>query len=234
MGLGGRRGPKTHKVSRAGPHSGKEFQALREAPGASGWPSPEVPQAQLGAAGLEQDAELGVVRFFARIRAFDIACPRCDQVAIVGRGGRGKASSGWNPRMSIWECRKCGLVLALGVVGYRRKKLVWGRRVPPEDTVPTLRQGLKLREQVLGVMAPDPLRHKGNLPVNAVVAESCGCACGCYPGWHRGWKATKGRCLCRVRGCKCLPPEASAEADGSLPAGEPPPAGGEGPQGHQG
>lgn len=82
------------------------------------------------------------IRMFARVRAFDIACPKCDQVHTV-RAGAGRTRA-WNPRLALFKCTGCGLTLLIGVVAWRISP--GGARKIPTDWVPDLKQALELRE----------------------------------------------------------------------------------------
>src|ERR1700694_5895294 len=55
-------------------------------------------------------------RFYTRVRAGDLECPRCGRVLAFGTG----RSHGcyWHKRMNRLECFECGLVLALGLLAW--------------------------------------------------------------------------------------------------------------------
>ncbi len=106
-------------------------------------------------------------RFFARVRTFDIACPRCSRVAVVRNQS---ASPRWNPSTSRWQCQSCQLVLVLGIVAYPRKP---GTKAQPVDQVPTWKESIDMRNELQGVIVDEP---KGNRePVNVVLREGCCC-----------------------------------------------------------
>ena len=99
-------------------------------------------------------------RFFARVRSFDIACPRCDTVYLVGKGHL-YGGRVWNPRTYRFECDRCGLTLDVGILAWRVGP---GPSTPPPDCVPSVAQAGKIREQIRGHLRMD-LRRKGD-PVN--------------------------------------------------------------------
>jgi hypothetical protein len=93
-------------------------------------------------------------RFFARLRSFDLACPRCGVVHLVRaskdgrlytRGGKHYAMRwpSWEPILSAWRCRHCGLRLILGILAWQG----WPARVGPlADHVPTVDEACRIRE----------------------------------------------------------------------------------------
>jgi hypothetical protein len=122
-------------------------------------------------------------RFFARVRALDLACPRCDRVYSCGEGRRGKDSI-YDRTRSIFQCPFCGLTLAIGIIAWPMRP---GPVKIPEDTVPTYREAMALRELMgLGGIVPDPVgepstgnirdqRHGTHEPVNVVIRGECRC-----------------------------------------------------------
>lgn len=103
-------------------------------------------------------------RFFARVRAFDLACPRCDAIFVVtsssaGRRGRARTSNScWDPRLGKFRCYYCGLRLTLGIIAYSMEK---GRQSPAEDQVPTPRQAQAMRDAFPSVWAAARLKSGG-------------------------------------------------------------------------
>lgn len=123
-------------------------------------------------------------RFFARIRALDIACPRCGEIYTVGEGRKGKDYV-YDKVKGIFRCRaSCGLVLAIGVLAWPMRP---GRTGIPEDTIPNFREALRLRELMGlgGVLADEMIqgkdgipvdqRHGGTEQVNVVIKTECRC-----------------------------------------------------------
>lgn len=92
--------------------------------------------------------ELSRERFFARLSAFELACPRCGWLWSARRG-KGKA---WNARTHVWTCRRCALRLQLGLVAYVAP-VDPARTYAPEDTVPTLAEARALA--AAGAPCPD-------------------------------------------------------------------------------
>lgn len=90
-------------------------------------------------------------RFFARLRAFDLSCPRCGKVWVIGAGGHRT----YNPRTQRWRCATdhggCGQRLSLGLIAY----LVpnpgpFSETMAPFDTIPNPREALELRNAAAG------------------------------------------------------------------------------------
>lgn len=96
------------------------------------------------------------LRFFARLRAAQLACPGCGRLVDLRTSGRGKGETPggrtlpagvWDPLTGRFACR-CGLELVLGVCAY-----IVGRREPseiPSDWRPTLEQAAGLRDLARG------------------------------------------------------------------------------------
>lgn len=89
-------------------------------------------------------------RFFARLTAFLIACPRCGHTTLCGRARNprfkhsGRATKAWDPLRCRWCCQECGLRLVLGVVAWC---ITPGfKSHPPIDTVPTIPEAMQLRD----------------------------------------------------------------------------------------
>ena len=87
-------------------------------------------------------------RTFARLTAFDVACPNCGTVDCVSSlRPWWKRKANFDPWRSRWRCRVCRRVFAVGVVlwpvsraGNRPRE---GR---PLDTIPTKQELLGLRQ----------------------------------------------------------------------------------------
>ena len=108
-------------------------------------------------------------RTFARLVAFDVACPQCgavDSVNSVRPWWKRKANFDfWRSR---WRCRVCRRVFAMGVVLWPVTKAGnRPREARPSDTIPT-------RAELLGLLQVEALGW--NDPVNL--------ACECEaPSW---------------------------------------------------
>lgn len=109
-------------------------------------------------------------RFFGRIRSFDLACPRCDQVYQVGQGTR--TGLAWEPRTSRFRCVSgCALRMSLGILGWN---VALGQATTPADSVPlNPYQATQLRDLSRATFLGKKLEHKGNQ--NRVLIEECSC-----------------------------------------------------------
>jgi hypothetical protein len=110
-------------------------------------------------------------RFFGRIRAFDLACPRCDQVYQVGQGSRTMCA--WDKRTSRFRCVcGCGLRMNLGILGWN---VSLGPGFTPADASPlNADQAAQLRDLTRGIFLGEKLPYKGDQ--NRVIGET---ACSC-------------------------------------------------------
>lgn len=109
-------------------------------------------------------------RMFGRIRAFDLACPRCDQVYQVGQGTR--TMSAWDRRTNRFRCVcGCGLRMNLGILGWN---VSLGPGFTPADASPlNAYQAKELRDLTRGVFAGTRLPYKGDQ--NRVIDQVCSC-----------------------------------------------------------
>src|SRR4029450_1699526 len=85
-------------------------------------------------------------RTFARLSAFDLACPRCGSVDSVSslRHWWTKKTN-FDPPRSRWRCRVCRRVFALGIVCWPVSRAGnRPREARPSDTIPTKRELLGL------------------------------------------------------------------------------------------
>ena len=84
-------------------------------------------------------------RIFARVRAFDVSCPRCGRIERVGvKGVTWKGA--WNPRNCRWRCKGCGKVYYVGLILWDPAK--GGHQRPPDDTTPNEREAAILRSRL--------------------------------------------------------------------------------------
>lgn len=108
--------------------------------------------------------ELGATRFFARLIAFDLECPRCGKVFRVRRLNRTKlatvaldeAQHTWNPTTARFTCTGkdgCQKQYVLGMLAWDAPK--GGRGAIPFDQVPTHRQLSDLRADGQGHWMPN-------------------------------------------------------------------------------
>ena len=104
--------------------------------------------------------ELGATRFFARLIAFDLECPRCGKVFSIRRLNRHKMSTvaldeaahTWNPTTARFTCTGkdgCQKVYVLGLLAWEPPR---GARAGalPIDQVPMPRQLAELRQDGQG------------------------------------------------------------------------------------
>lgn len=124
-------------------------------------------------------------RFFARVLSFELACPRCNEVARVTEHTKDNRSI-FDRKKSIFSCRGCSLHLAIGLIAWPLRN---GPTGMPGDTVPTYREAMQLREFIGPLMGtvPDEFRrdaktqevidqrHGAREPVNVVIKGECRC-----------------------------------------------------------
>lgn len=118
----------------------------------------------------------GEYRFFARLRSFDIACPRCGDVHIVRwrqghaftRAQTKVARPSWDPLISRWQCRSCSLKLILGVLAWDGSAIK-GKALA--DHVPTLEECIQIREAFGGGVWIPSLSLAKSLKANRVVKK---------------------------------------------------------------
>ena len=108
--------------------------------------------------------ELGATRFFARLIAFDLECPRCGKVFSIRRLNRHKLAAvaldesyhTWNPTTARFTCTGkdgCQKVFVLGMLAWEPSKGARSSAVP-EDQVPTHQQLAELRAEGQGQWMP--------------------------------------------------------------------------------
>lgn len=124
--------------------------------------------------------ELGATRFFARLIAFDIECPRCGKVFRVRRANRHKLSAvaldesehTWNPTTARLVCTGkdgCQKEYILGVLAWDPPRGARAGALPP-DQVPTHRQLAELRQEGQGHWMPN--HSQGRLdPSNIAITD---------------------------------------------------------------
>lgn len=108
--------------------------------------------------------ELGATRFFARLIAFDLECPRCGKVFRIRRLNRHKLAARaldesahtWNPTTARFTCvgkDGCQKTFVLGLLAWEPPK---GARSlsTPTDQVPTWRQLAEMRAEGQGHWMP--------------------------------------------------------------------------------
>jgi hypothetical protein len=122
----------------------------------------------LGAMSRPQPAR----RTFARLTAFDVACPNCGTVDCVQRGRLWwTRKTNFDPWRSRWRCRVCRRVFAVGVVLWPVSRAGnRPREARPADTIPTKQELLGLL-QVAERGWNDPV----NLTCECMGTSSAGC-----------------------------------------------------------
>lgn len=106
-------------------------------------------------------------KFFARLVAFDLECPRCASVFRVRSAHKTRV---WSARTSTFKCEECKLTLQLGMVAWPTR---WQKRDKPPDQIPTPEQALKIRQIVGGWWAPHARKHRE--PANILHRKACTC-----------------------------------------------------------
>lgn len=91
---------------------------------------------------IEAEDETSGDPFFARLRGFDIECPRCAKLFTCTPG---RKQAYFDPRTSRWRCASCGLCLILGVIAWSPPI---GASGTPCDQEPTVRQAMELRNSL--------------------------------------------------------------------------------------
>ena len=125
--------------------------------------------------------ELGATRFFARLIAFDLECPRCGKVFRIRRMNRNKLSAvaldaevhTWNPTTARFACRGkdgCQKQYVLGLLAWDPPKGSQAGHIPM-DQVPTHRQLAEMREDGAGQWMPNQLTGRVDTSNLAVTAE---------------------------------------------------------------
>ena len=130
--------------------------------------------------------ELGATRFFARLIAFDLECPRCGKVFRVRRLNRHKMAARvldddtrhpyhtWNPTTARFTCTGkdgCQKTFVLGLLAWEPPK---GARAGalPVDHVPTHRQLAELRAEGQGHWMPH--QSVGRMESNLAITDERG------------------------------------------------------------
>lgn len=118
----------------------------------------------------DQDLILTGRRLFGRLLAFELGCPKCDRVYIIGQGSR--TMSAWTRRTSRFRCvSSCGMRMTLGILGWNCNK---GPSFTPADAIPLWwKQALELRNLSRAVYVDDKITYKGD--ANRMIDEACSC-----------------------------------------------------------
>lgn len=113
-------------------------------------------------------------RFFARLRAFELACPQCGDIYSSERRHTyyrkivKRRHLQFDPVTQVWKCPSCDLKLTLGIIAWRGH----GTQLPPEDTVPTLDESKRMREKLGGHQDERPLEAMIGSAPNAIVSAN--------------------------------------------------------------
>lgn len=108
-------------------------------------------------------------RFFARLRSFDLECPFCTAVHLIGL----KNSKVWSARTCRFKCTKCKHVFTLGIVAWPTGAGPTGGNARPPDAVPTPEQAIELRQAVGGWWLPTSRHYRD--PANLNFKTGCTC-----------------------------------------------------------
>lgn len=130
-------------------------------------------------------------RFFARVEAARLECPRCgylDRFATRGPtkgavGNRtakrlGRTAGGWNPLTGRWQCPSCRMTFVLGLLAWPVAKGGQAAATLPRDQVPSARQLAQLRAQGGGLWMRDAVKRFRASGSN--IAAGCTCKPGCH------------------------------------------------------
>ena len=103
---------------------------------------------------MDHPKEIGAVRFFARLRAFDLECPRCGivyQVTQKQTRDDARPSTCYDYPTARFTCRACCMSWVLGLLAWPSE----GEAVvPPSDQVPGPRELPQLRREGWGWWLP--------------------------------------------------------------------------------
>lgn len=124
--------------------------------------------------------ELGATRFFARLIAFDLECPRCGKVFRIRRLNRHKLAARaldesehtWNPTTARFTCTGkdgCQKEYVLGVLAWDPPKGARANALPT-DQVPTHRQLAGMRQDGQGQWMPH--HHAGRMTTSNITNEA--------------------------------------------------------------
>jgi len=127
-------------------------------------------------------------RVYAHLRSygFDLACPKCGRVTIVGLGQPSTvkhSEAGWrrtlrqrrhayDDRTQRWTCAHCRATYVLGILVWPLPGKIRSAANTPADTVPSLVEAADLRGQ-LSLVQREPYTTRG------LVNRRCTCGDGC-------------------------------------------------------
>ena len=96
---------------------------------------------------LSESAHLVGRRVFARLSAFDLACPQCGTVdSVSSLRPWWKRKTNFDPWRSRWRCRACRRVFAVGLALWPVSRAGnRPREARPADTIPTKQELLGLQ-----------------------------------------------------------------------------------------
>lgn len=119
--------------------------------------------------------ELPFRRFFARIIACDVSCPKCAHLIIVGssrtiRRPRRVANLPFDKLTSIVTCPSCGSRYQLGIIAWR---MLRESDAAPIDHIPTPSELAALRQYAGGFM---PKARKTRVAPANLILPPCSCA----------------------------------------------------------
>jgi len=97
-------------------------------------------------------------RFFARPRAFDIECPLCGTVFLVGL--HRKHRKYWDPKTSKFTCMYCERTWIVGIALWSMKRGIAAPVTKPGDQIPHERQLAQLRALLPSFWLMSPLGRR--------------------------------------------------------------------------
>lgn len=117
-------------------------------------------------------------RFFARVTAAVLECPRCGTVLQFGRtGSHGRENTkGWDPTTARLKCHGCELTVLIGLLAWPVRVGGYTRRTAPMDQVPNERQLAQLRAEAGGYWMEEEYAQPRFKPEHTNVTARCFCA----------------------------------------------------------
>lgn len=120
-------------------------------------------------------------RFFARVIAAVLECPRCGTVIQFG-GHAGlqtrKVSAprtAWNPRTARLKCPQCDKTYLIGLLAWP-VRASWGKTTAPMDQVPHERQLAQMRAEAGGFWMEEEMAQPRFKAEHTNITARCSCA----------------------------------------------------------
>jgi hypothetical protein len=113
-------------------------------------------------------------RFFARVIAAILECPRCGTVQGFGPGLKIRQAR-WDSRSSSLRCSDCGISVTIGMLAWPRLTGGADPKTRPRDQVPNERQLAQLRALASGIwMGPEHAKRR-HRPDDTNITALCTC-----------------------------------------------------------